>query len=66
MKILFYDLETSGLTINENAIIQLGAIMTELDENNKITILDEINIEMRPRPGKIIESIALEVNRLYV
>lgn len=36
--------------------------MAELDENNRITILDEINLEMRPRSGKIIETLALEVN----
>lgn len=36
--------------------------MTELDENNKLTVIDEINIECCPRKGKRIESVALEVN----
>lgn len=36
--------------------------MTELDENNKLTILDKIELEMRPRSGKIVETLALEVN----
>jgi DNA polymerase-3 subunit epsilon len=62
MKILFYDLETTGLTSTDCGIVQLAAIMTELDEHNNLTILDEINIEMCPRSGKRIESVALEVN----
>jgi hypothetical protein len=36
--------------------------MAELNENNELTILDEINIEVCPRKGKRIESVALEVN----
>lgn len=62
MKILFYDLETTGLSSEECGIVQLAAIMTELDEHNHLTILDEINIEMCPRTGKRIQSVALEVN----
>lgn len=62
MKILFYDLETTGLSSNDCGIVQLAAIMTEFDENNQLTILDEINIEMCPRKGKRVESVALEVN----
>lgn len=62
MKILFYDLETTGLSSEECGIVQLAAIMTELDEHNNLHILDEINVEMCPRAGKRIESVALEVN----
>jgi DNA polymerase-3 subunit epsilon len=62
MKIFFYDLETTGLSYTENGIIQLAGIMTNLSDDNKLEILDELNIEVCPRAEKKIETRALEVN----
>lgn len=36
--------------------------MTELNENNQLTILDKINVEVCPREDKRIEEMALSVN----
>jgi uncharacterized protein YprB with RNaseH-like and TPR domain len=46
MKILFYDLETTGLSSNDCGIVQLAAIMTEFDENNQLTILKDLADEV--------------------
>ena len=42
MKILFYDLETTGIDYTKDAIIQFAGILINLNEiNNKVEILDK-------------------------
>lgn len=55
MKILFFDLETTGFGFDKCAIVQLGGIIAELDANNNLKPLDAINLKMRPRKGKWID-----------
>lgn len=55
MKILFFDLETTGFGFEKCAIVQLGGIIAELDLNNNLKPLDAINLKMRPRKGKWID-----------
>lgn len=61
-KILFFDLETTGLDYKENAIIQLAGIIVNIDEFNKITVLDKFCFNMRPRMEHKIDMNALIVN----
>jgi DNA polymerase-3 subunit epsilon len=54
---LFTDLETSGLDAKANAIMQIGAIITD----RRFKILGSFMSLMKPEPGQIIEPKALEV-----
>lgn len=56
-KILWFDLETTGLNAFTNAIIQLSGII-EFDGE----VIEEINYTIKPFPGAMIEKRALEVN----
>ena len=55
MKLLFFDLETTGFGYDKCAIVQLGAIVAELDSNNNLKPIDAINLKMRPRKGKWVD-----------
>ena len=62
MKILFYDLETTGIHAETAAIIQLSGILIELNENNDIKPISGFNYTIKPRIGKEIDSSALAIN----
>jgi DNA polymerase-3 subunit epsilon len=62
MKLLFYDLETTGFGFERCAIIQLAGIMVDIGTDNSIKPLDAVNLKMRPRAGKMMDKRALEVN----
>lgn len=62
MKILFFDLETTGVDYTKDAIIQFAGVMANLDTDNNLKVLDKFNYEMRPEKGKRIDSVALEIN----
>ena len=64
MKLLFYDLETSGLDFNRNAILQIAAILVDIDVDGVISVLDAINLKMKPEPDKVIDKGALNVTGL--
>lgn len=51
------DVETGGLNPKEHALLSIGAV----DTNN----LDEFYAEIKPFPGKICDSKALEINGLW-
>lgn len=57
MKLLFYDLETSGLDPKRSAILQM-AIIIEYDGK----VVEESTWDMAPHKGANIETRALEVN----
>ena len=63
MKLLFYDLETTGLDFKENGIIQFAGIIANLDTDNNITLLDKFNFNMKPPKNKIINEEALAINK---
>src|SRR5574344_417139 len=48
MKILFYDLETTGVT-EKSAIIQLAAILIDINEFGNISLIDKFNEHMCPQ-----------------
>lgn len=56
MKMMFFDLETTGLDDKRCAIHQLSGKI--LNDNKKV---DEFNIKMRPFPNAVIEQEALDV-----
>lgn len=62
MKILFYDLETTGLHPETASIIQLAGIMTEFTEDNEVKPLGGFNYTMKPRVGREVDSSALDIN----
>ena len=62
MKILFYDLETTGFGFKKCAIIQFAGIMADIGTDNRIRPLEAIDLKMQPRQGKMIDMRALEVN----
>lgn len=55
MKLLFFDLETTGFGFEKCALVQIGGIIVELDSENNLKPLDAINLKMRPRAGKWID-----------
>lgn len=56
MKILFYDLETTGTKYWENGIYQIGGLICIDNE-----IKEEFNFKLKPFENKIIEDAALQV-----
>lgn len=57
MKIVFFDLETTGLNSEQSDIIQIGAVM-DVDG----VAVDEFNIKVRPRDHAVIDKKALAAN----
>ena len=60
-KIMYYDLETTGLQPLVNGIHQIAGI---IEINGKV--VEEFNINMRPAEFHIIEPKALETSNLTV
>lgn len=56
-KLLYFDLETTGLFAWKNGVVQIGAVV-EIDGVEK----EELNLELQPFRDDVIESKALEVN----
>lgn len=62
MKYLFFDLETTGFGFDKCAIIQLGGIMVDVDDDFNMKPIDAINLKMCPAYGKMIDQRSLEIN----
>ena len=60
-KILFYDLETTGVDSKKNGIHQISGM---LQVNGKV--VNEFNIKMRPDENLVIEAEALAVSNLTI
>lgn len=58
-KILFLDLETTGLNPRKHGVIQLGGIV-EIDGK----IEDEFSFSVKPFPGDAVDQEALNVNKI--
>lgn len=56
-RILFYDVETTGLDKNKHSIIQLSAILDQDGEE-----IDRLDLEIQPHPKALIEESALQAN----
>lgn len=56
-KILWFDVETTGLDPKKNAIIQLAALI-DIDG----VIVDELELLIQPHDGAKIDDVALEIN----
>ena len=62
MKIMFYDIETTGLYSSNCAIHQISGAITELKgQNEPLSVLEHFNFKVRPFNGKRIYPSALEV-----
>ena len=55
-------METTGFGFDKCAIIQLGAIMVDVDNDLKMKPLEAINLKMCPEYGKMIDKRSLEIN----
>lgn len=64
MKILFFDLETTGLGYDKAGIVELAAILMEMDDQNNLKTLDKIDLHICPRPNKFIDQESLKINGL--
>lgn len=62
--VMIYDLETSGLDPFRNAIMQISACMVEMNQTKGIVPLEAIDLKIRPRDGKRIDSKTLEMQRI--
>lgn len=62
MKLLFFDLETTGFGFDKCAIIQFAGILVDIGIDSKLKPVDAINLKMKPRTGKLIDQRALEIN----
>lgn len=62
MKLLFFDLETTGFGFDKCSIIQLAAIVVDISIDHTLKPIDAINLKMRPRAGKMIDQRSLEIN----
>lgn len=61
MKFLFFDLETTGFGCEKCAIIQLGAIIVDVDDELNMKPVDGINLKMRPNEGQMLDQRSLEI-----
>lgn len=61
MKFLFFDLETTGFGSEKCAIIQLGAIIVDVDNELNMRPIDGINLKMKPNPGQMLDQRSLEI-----
>lgn len=61
MKFLFFDLETTGFGFDKCAIIQLGAIVVDVDDELNMKPIDGINLKMRPNAGQMLDQRSLEI-----
>ncbi len=59
MNIVFYDFETTGVDVNFDQIIQVGAILI----NEKFEEKDRIDLRCRLNPGVVPSAAALLVNK---
>lgn len=65
MKIMFYDLETTGLLPSVCGIHQISGAITELvHSENRVRIIENFDFKVRPFVGKRVYSSALEVGGL--
>lgn len=66
MKILFIDLETTGLSDYKHGIVQIAGSLFETDDPAKKleNPIEEFNYFVKPFPGKEISEEALKVNHL--
>lgn len=60
VKLLFIDIETTGLNAFKNGITQISAIV-EIYKDNKLTKTEELNLFMQPLESDEIDLKALEV-----
>lgn len=61
MKYLFFDLETTGFGFDKCSIIQLGAIVINIDDKLNMKPIEAINLKMCPDYGKLIDQRSLEI-----
>lgn len=67
MKLMFYDLETTGLDYATCGIHQVAGAIVEYDEkSNGIKFLDHFDLKMKPHKGKKVYKAALDVGGITV
>lgn len=65
MKIMFYDIETTGLYSSNCGIHQISGAISEIKNgDNRVSILDHFNFKVKPFKGKRVYPSALEVGGL--
>lgn len=54
------DVETGGFDANNNALLEVAAVLLEMDNQGNLQIKESYNKNIEPFPGAIIEDSALE------
>lgn len=58
------DIETSGFSPKENALLEIAAVITDMDENGRLCIAETHSSHVKPFPGAKIEPAALSFNKI--
>jgi ribonuclease T len=58
------DIETSGFSPKENALLEIAAVITDMDENGRLRIAETHSSHVKPFPGAKIEPSALSFNKI--
>lgn len=62
-KFAFIDVETTGLSPSVHEVIELACALVERDETTgKCTILEELDLKLKPEHIETAESVALKIN----
>ena len=62
MKLLVLDTETTGLDLTKHEIIQVGFFFVDIDEHNKHTVGDKLEINIKPLRLEEADPNALKIN----
>ncbi len=58
------DIETSGFSPTKNALLEIAAVITEMDEHGRLRIGETHASHVKPFPGAKIEPSALNFNKI--
>jgi len=58
------DIETSGFDPTRHALLEIAAVIPEMDENGRLSILETHSAHVVPYPGSKLEESALAFNKI--
>ena len=58
------DIETSGFSPVENAVLEIAAVITRMDEEGRLEIAETHSCHVKPFPGSKLEASALTFNKI--
>lgn len=58
------DVETSGVDVSKNALLEVAAVLLDYDEHNQLVQQASFSTHVIPYEGAVIDEKALEINRI--